>query len=334
MTLRAPSALPPAHRARACDATRGIARSSTRAVNVYLHRGACPCPRGAAVNVVSPLYPNPWRKKAWGPFTAFRVGRYTRFTAPLSASGADGAQPIAGAAAAASGGRAGVGAVADDALSAAALSAAAAAGAAAAAAAASASGGALAAAGGSAVVRAPDVSSSGGSGSSGGSSGGASDGVLEVSSTYSSAVARALPGGHVYGTLLYLLSPAWRGILEGAEYAHFDEWWGPFHYSRGWETMGDVLTRLAESSGEVTMSKVKLPFAEAKSCRDVSCMFCPCGALRMRLHTAAGGGGGGGDGPLLTVNELEVMLLHLAESKYAWQHAGIHLEPYSPSGAH
>jgi len=49
---------------------------STRAVNVYLHRAACPCPADAKVNVVCPLYPNPWRKKAWGAFTAFRTGQF------------------------------------------------------------------------------------------------------------------------------------------------------------------------------------------------------------------------------------------------------------------
>ena len=188
----------------------------------------------------------------------------------------------------------------------------------------------------------------------------------------------------MHGESLYLNSPAWRGVISSAEYAHFDEWWGPFHYTRGWETMGDVLSRLAEVDGKVIMSKVmlpttllsprachhalattlrhallcgpwkghptsprhlpftpshlhtipplqgqttspraspcrayhrkvKLPFAEAKSCRDVSCMFCPCGALRMRL--------GASRGRLLVVNELEVMLLHIAESKYAWFHA-------------
>ena len=30
--------------------------------------------------------------------------------------------------------------------------------------------------------------------------------------------------------------------------------------------------------GTVVMSKQKMPFAEAKSCRDAACMFCPCGA--------------------------------------------------------
>ena len=47
---------------------------SKRLVNVYHHRDACPCTNGESINVVCPLYPNPWSKKAWGPFTAFRVG--------------------------------------------------------------------------------------------------------------------------------------------------------------------------------------------------------------------------------------------------------------------
>jgi hypothetical protein len=33
-------------------------------VNVYSHKTFCPCDHGERVNVVSPLYPNPWRKKA------------------------------------------------------------------------------------------------------------------------------------------------------------------------------------------------------------------------------------------------------------------------------
>lgn len=115
----------------------------------------------------------------------------------------------------------------------------------------------------------------------------------------------------------------WREILASNEYAHFDEWWGPFHYSRGWETMGDVLTRLAESDGAVIMSRLKMPFAEAKSCRDAACMFCPCGATRMQLEPS---------GELL-VNGLEVMLLHLAESKYAWTASGVRLEPWSAGPA-
>jgi len=68
--------------------------------------------------------------------------------------------------------------------------------------------------------------------------------------------------------------------------------------------MGDVLTRLAETRGAVVMSKQKLPFAEAKSCRDVSCMFCPCGALRFRLDQRRADGGR--VGARLVVNELEV----------------------------
>eukprot|EP00962_Isochrysis_galbana_P029719 scaffold9553_cov114-Isochrysis_galbana.AAC.10 len=95
---------------------------SANKVNVYQHKEACPCDPGAQVNVISPLYPNPWRKKVWGPFTAFRTG---------------------------------------------------------------------------------------------------------------------------LGTELFRESPHWRSILATNKYAHFDEWWGPFH-DLGWETMGDVVTRLAE----------------------------------------------------------------------------------------
>ena len=155
-------------------------------VNVYKHRNACRCSGGEAVGMICPLFPNPWSKKAWGPFTAFRTS---------------------------------------------------------------------------------------------------------------------------LGTDLFRRSPHWKGVIASAEYAHFDEWWGPFHYTRGWETMGDVITRLAYGSGEVILSRAKLPFAEAKSCRDGDCMFCPCGAIRFRL-----------DGASLRVNDREVMMLHLAESKYAWQH--------------
>jgi len=96
---------------------------SVNMVNVYSHKGFCPCDHGEEVNVVTPLYPNPWRKKAWGPFTAFRTG---------------------------------------------------------------------------------------------------------------------------WGTSLFRRSAQWQSVVASGEYAHFDEWWGEFHYSRGWETMGDVITRLAE----------------------------------------------------------------------------------------
>lgn len=74
-----------------------------------------------------------------------------------------------------------------------------------------------------------------------------------------------------------------------------------------------------QANGTAILSKLKLPYAEAKSCRDTSCMFCPCGAMRLRLRQ------GGGMRPvnegMLSVNEREVMLLHLAESKLAWHHS-------------
>ena len=208
----------------------------TRAGNVYLHKTACPCTHGERVNVVCPLYPNPWRKMTWGPFTAFRTG-------PFVLAGGTAAGKVLPWQARRQGASA-----------------------------------AAAAAGASPVPAA----------------------------------------GPVAGTALYTLSQDWRGVIGSNEYAHFDEWWGPFHYSRGWETMGDVLTRLAEADGAVIMSRQKMPFAEAKSCRDAACMFCPCGATRMQLESGA-----------LRVNGLEVMLLHLAESKYAWAASGVSLEPWS-----
>ena len=121
---------------------------------MYLHTSACKCHAGETVNVVCPLYPNPWTKKAWGPFTAFRVDM---------------------------------------------------------------------------------------------------------------------------GSALFLESPHWRSVIASPDYAHFDEWWGPFHYTRGWDTMGDVLTRLAEDTGVVIMSKLKMPFAEAKTCR----------STRLQVYTPA-----------------------------------------------
>ena len=76
--------------------------------------------------------------------------------------------------------------------------------------------------------------------------------------------------------------------------------------------MGDVVTRLAEVKGGAVLSKLKMPFAEAKTCTDYAsgCSFCPCGAMRLTLR-----------GATLEVNEQEVMLLHLAQSKFAWAHA-------------
>jgi len=46
------------------------------------------------------------------------------------------------------------------------------------------------------------------------------------------------------------------------------------------------MTKLADR-GELTMSRKLLPFAEAKSCHDDECTFCPCGALRLQLHLPA-----------------------------------------------
>jgi hypothetical protein len=124
------------------------------------------------------------------------------------------------------------------------------------------------------------------------------------------------------------------------------------------------MTRLADT-GELTMSRRLRPFAEAKSCGDGECTFCPCGATRFQLHTPAihtpampeGAAAGhaqnripamGGhlgrarlptevdrldgyvvaapglgprsrSGPRLLVNGLEVMVLHLSESKPSWR---------------
>eukprot|EP00967_Tisochrysis_lutea_P096665 scaffold141727_cov32-Tisochrysis_lutea.AAC.1 len=63
-------------------------------------------------------------------------------------------------------------------------------------------------------------------------------------------------------------------------------------------------------NGSAILSRLKLPFAEAKSCGDAACFFCPCGAMRLILRRSG-----------LTVNEREVMMLHLAESKWAWMHS-------------
>ena len=85
---------------------------SMRAVNVYLHKAACPCPAGTRVNVICPLYPNPWRKKAWGPFTAFRQGALTPYVAAASGEISLRGGAIGGSLLASDGGRlAGVGAV-------------------------------------------------------------------------------------------------------------------------------------------------------------------------------------------------------------------------------
>ena len=159
--------------------------NSTRpnqAADVFFDRHACTCRGHEAVTAVSPLYPNPWRKKCWGPFTLFKTSA---------------------------------------------------------------------------------------------------------------------------GLHLFERASKWREALSTAEYTHFDEWWGPF-VQRGYESMGDVMTRLSDE-GRLVMSRQLLPFSEAKSCVDIECTFCPCGATRLRL-----------DGRTLTVNGEETMILHLAESKHAW----------------
>ena len=44
-----------------------------RGADTYFDSGACACTAGENTSAISPLYPNPWRKKCWGPFTAFRT---------------------------------------------------------------------------------------------------------------------------------------------------------------------------------------------------------------------------------------------------------------------
>ncbi|KAL1524044.1 hypothetical protein AB1Y20_018958 [Prymnesium parvum] len=143
----------------------------------------CVCTRGETVNALSPLYPNPWRKKCWGPFTAFNVRQL--------------------------------------------------------------------------------------------------------------------------GTDVYRGTPRWREIIAEPSYVHSDEWWGPFA-GKGFETMGEIMTRLSDE-GKLVMSKRMLPFSEAKSCADIECTFCPCGAMRLRFEAGK-----------LLVNDEESMVLHLAESKPRW----------------
>jgi hypothetical protein len=150
--------------------------------DTYGDRDSCRCREGERVTAISPLYPNPWRKKCWGPFTLFRVSA---------------------------------------------------------------------------------------------------------------------------GARLFEETPKWRAALATAEYTHFDEWWGPF-VQQGFESMGDVMTRLSDE-GRLVMSRARLPFSEAKSCVDIECTFCPCGATRFVLR-----------GRTLTVNDEESMILHLAEAKPAW----------------
>ena len=174
--------------------------------DTYFDPRACPCTAGERVTAISPLYPNPWRKKCWGPFTAFRA--------------ASGALP-------------------------------------------------------------------------------------------------SQPGG----AELFRRTHKWQQLLAMDSYAHFDEWWGPYA-GNGLETMGEAMTRLSDA-GELVMAKKPLPFAEAKSCNDVECTFCPCGATRFAL----------GPGATLRVNGKEVIVLHLAESKGAWKawaERGGSLPPYAP----
>ncbi len=110
------------------------------------------------------------------------------------------------------------------------------------------------------------------------------------------------------GDQLFQRASSWRAIVASPHYIHFDEWWGEYR-RRGWDTMGDVLERLSED-GTVRMSDMELPHSEAKSCNDVECTFCPCGAMRFRL-----------EGKTLHVNGKESMVLHLAEAKRTWYQA-------------
>jgi len=148
------------------------------------------------------------------------------------------------------------------------------------------------------------------------------------------------------GTRLFEQSPQWRQVLATPAYTHFDEFWGarvcttapqvpprchcilslalgPYADAPHlWMLMGGVLNRLAEGEGRVTMSKLKIPFGEAKTCVDIGCVHCPCGAVRARLHGGA-----------LLVNGREVMLLHLSQSKSAWSALQPAVPPWAPGSS-
>ena len=111
---------------------------------------------------------------------------------------------------------------------------------------------------------------------------------------------------------LFRRARGWNDSLHETQYTHFDEWWGEYRHTRRWETMGDVVDH-ATTAGDVVLSARKLPYAEARSC-DGHCAFCPCGALRARLRRV-------GLSPVLAVNDVQVMLLHLGESKPGWSDA-------------
>ena len=58
------------------------------------------------------------------------------------------------------------------------------------------------------------------------------------------------------GLRLYEASPHWRRVLASEDYAHFDEWWGSKR-ARGWQTMGDVVSKLS-FNGTIVLSRAKL----------------------------------------------------------------------------
>ena len=110
---------------------------------------------------------------------------------------------------------------------------------------------------------------------------------------------------------LFRNSPQWRQMITTPAYAHLDEWWGPFA-ARGWHTMGDVVARLAYGTEAIRMSKTRIPFGEAKTCTDPHCGWCPCGMTNITWR----------QGSLLS-GQQEMMLIHLAESKPAWNGWGL-----------
>lgn len=79
-------------------------------------------------------------------------------------------------------------------------------------------------------------------------------------------------------------------------YAHFDEWWGELPELSSYDTMGQLMTRLVDT-GKLVMSRSPLPYAEARTCHDLNCGFCPCGAVRFEMR----GGGSGSDHPTIPV---------------------------------
>ena len=233
------------------------------AADTFWKKGACACEHGEAISALSPLYPNPWRKKCWGPFTAFRTSlgtdifrRTKRWREMLAMEAYTHSDewwgPFAGK------GFETMGEIMTR----------------------------LSDKGALTLRTAPEAL--------------LSHPILSHPTASYPFTSHPIPSGPVMS----------RPVPSHPVPSHpIGSHPIPSHLTASHRVPPRPPRPVPppSSPGELIMSKTLLPFSEAKSCADIECTFCPCGATRFRLV-----------GPRLYVNDEESMVLHLAESKKRW----------------